>query len=217
MSPVNQVGLLLSIASAREQDRSCRRRRTRHRRWLHGRRLSPRLLRFRRRDGSRLLRRRWRHGRHLLSDVVLSGPQRRDVLGHLLLPGRELFYAAPYVVESGRQRFKLRHRVSRSCSHDWRRLRNGKQPGQGWKAGYQHLPRRITVGLPRKRGTDTDENRNKETSKGSEYSSANRRTAAGQPSIRERGRMKRMDRRIRGPCTNALIVSVVQIAHSPAR
>src|SRR5260370_20673790 len=46
--------------------------------------------------------------------------QCRNVLGHLILLGSELFYAATHDVEIGCQGPKLLHRVKGSCSHGWR-------------------------------------------------------------------------------------------------
>jgi hypothetical protein len=42
-----------------------------------------------------------------LSDILLDGLHCRNVLGHLILPGSELFHAAPRGIEIGRQRLKL--------------------------------------------------------------------------------------------------------------
>jgi hypothetical protein len=126
--------------------------------------------------------------------------QCRNVLGHLFLLGSELLYAAPHDIEIGRQGLKLLHRVSGSCSHGWRlRRRDGKQPAQQWSSGYYHVPCCVTVGLPRKRGADTDENRNKKPGKGTEYSPANRRPVARDMIVLEAGGARRTDRRLHGP------------------
>jgi hypothetical protein len=63
---------------------------------------------FRLRDGSRRL---GQGGggsreRHLLSDVLLNSLQCRNILGHLFLPGGELFNAASHGIEIKRQGLK---------------------------------------------------------------------------------------------------------------
>jgi hypothetical protein len=53
------------------------------------------------------------------------------------------------------------------------------------------------VGLPRKRGADTDQNRNEKAGKGAEYSPANRRPVARQVIIVETGgARRRMEQRL---------------------
>jgi hypothetical protein len=142
--------------------------------------------------------------------------QCRNVLGHLFLLGGELLYAAPHDIEIRRQRLKLLRRVGGSCSHGWRlRRRDGKQPAQQWSPGYHHVPCCVTVGLPRKRGADTDENRNKKPGKGVEYSPAKRRPVARDMIVLEAGGARRTDRRFHGP-SNPRIELGVQIARRPA-
>jgi len=77
------------------------------------------------RDGSRRLgggggRRR---ERHLLSDVLLTSLNCRNILRHLFLPGGELFDAAPHGIEIGRQGLKQWRQVRGGCGD--RRLRRG--------------------------------------------------------------------------------------------
>jgi hypothetical protein len=115
------------------------------------------------------------------------------------LLGSELFYAASHEIEIGRQGLKLLHRVSGSCSHGWRlRRRDGKQPAQQWSSGYYHVSCCVTVGLPHKRGADTDKNRNKKPGKGAEYSPSNRRPVARDVIVLEAGGARRSDRRLHG-------------------
>jgi hypothetical protein len=73
------------------------------------------------------------------------------------------------------------------------------------------------VGLPGKRGADTNENRNNKPGKGAEYSPANRRPVAHDMIVLEAGGERRTDRRLHGPYTNALIGSTVQNTRTPAR
>jgi hypothetical protein len=76
--------------------------------------------------------------------------------GELILIGSELLYAAPDYSEVKRQGFKL---LLQFC----RRYSRGGQ-GCGCSPRPDHLPR--------KRGADTDENRNGKESEGARYSPA---------------------------------------------
>jgi hypothetical protein len=67
------------------------------------------------------------------------------------------------------------------------------------------------VGLPGKRPANTNENRNEESGKGSEYPFAKRRPVVRDLIIPKAGRARRLDRRFHRTSTNALIVYVVHI------
>src|SRR5207248_9041792 len=79
-----------------------------------------------------------------------------------------------------------------------------------------HLLCCIPVGLPAKRGADTDESCNREPGKATQHAPANRRPVACDLTVVESGAMRRMDRRLHGLPTRAQIGSGVRILRRPA-
>src|SRR5450759_639480 len=81
-----------------------------------------------------------------------------------------------------------------SCNVDVRRrlrLRDGNQPAQRRSPGPDHFLCFVTLGLPGKRGADTDQSRNGKASKAAEYSPANRRPVARELIVLEAGGARR--------------------------
>src|SRR5450830_1855633 len=136
---------------------------------------------------------------HIVPRPSSSAPCQSDAKGYLLPD----FYSGCAPRISGRLTEGLllwrSHLTGRggallSCNVDVRRrlrLRDGNQPAQRRSPGPDHFLCFVTLGLPGKRGADTDQSRNGKASKVAEYSPANRRPVARELIVLEAGGARR--------------------------
>ena len=115
--------------------------------------------------GCRLCRlgRRRRQGQNLLTKVLFGGLQCRDSLRHLILLASELILIGSKLLYAAPDDRKIKGHGFKPLLHFCRRYRRGGRGG-GCAPRPHHLPR--------KRGADADENRNRKESKGARYSPA---------------------------------------------